>query len=481
MKLKKVILSFFPLGALVLIGFGVHQAFVNERPVKKVVQVPTGPLTYPPKPKRVIVIAVDTLRVDHVSAFGYKRPTTPNIARMMAKEGVGFEAAHSQASWTLPSTVSLMTSLRPYAHGVEDREQTLHPDVPTLAGAFSKSSWLSAAFVTHIYVSSMFGINSGFDEFFELSIDWKFREGQQLRADELNRNVFPWLAANQDKPFFLYLHYFDPHWDYDPPPPFDTKFTDPNYDGPASGSWKFINKFVPKSKRMSRADLEQVKALYDGEIAFTDHHLGRLFKHLKKLKMWDDTLLVILSDHGEELQDHNSMHHIRTLYEEVLRVPLVFKPPGGRPARWRKRVTARVSTLDVAPTLLDLAGIDIPKTFQGKSLLPLLNYDGPDRPVFARTMRHRSDSMAVINGGKKLIMPFGRKKNAWDELYNLEKDPQERHSIVEDYPSTTDKLKKEINALVAVGAAELGLPGAGKEAELSDEQKELLKSLGYIQ
>lgn len=481
MQLKKVILILFPLSALVLIGFGVHQATVNERPEKTVRAVPTGPLTYPPKPKRVIVIAVDTLRVDHVSAFGYKRPTTPNLARMMAKEGIGFEAAHSQASWTLPSTVSLMTSLRPYAHGVEDREQTLHPDVPTVAGAFSKSKWISAAFVTHIYVSSMFGINSGFDEFYELSIDWKFREGKQLRAEELNQNVFPWLAANQEKPFFLYLHYFDPHWDYDPPPPFDTKFTDPDYDGPASGSWKFIHKFVPKSKLMAKADLEHVKALYDGEIAYTDHHLGRLFKHLKKLKMWDDTLLVILSDHGEELQDHRSMHHIRTLYEEVLRVPLIVKPPGGRPATWQKRVKARVSTLDVAPTVLDLAGIDIPKTFQGRSLLPLLNYDGPDRPVFARTMRHKSDSMALIGDDKKLIMPFGRKKNARDELYDLEKDPKEKRSVAVDYPATTHKLKKEINALTAVGVRELGLPGAGKDADLSDDQKALLKSLGYMQ
>ncbi len=438
-----------------------------------------GPVVHPPKPKRVILITVDTLRGDHVSAFGYPRETTPNIDKMLKREGIGFEAAHSASSWTLPSSVSLFTSLRPDVHEVEDREQTLHPDVPTLAGAFSDNRWESAGFITHVYVSSLFGLNSGFDEFHELSIDWKFREGKQLRANELNQNVFPWLEANRDKSFFLYLHYFDPHWDYDPPPPYDTKFVDPAYEGPATGSWQYIQKFVPKTELMPDEDLAQVIALYDGEIAFTDHHLGKLFEYLKSLKMWDDTLLVVLADHGEELQDHDSVHHIRTLYEEVLHVPLIFKLPGGRPNGWPERVKARVSTLDVAPTLLDIAGIDIPKSFQGKSLLSLLNHDGPDRRVFARTMRHRSDSMALIVDGKKLIMPFGRKK-AQKELYRLEKDPLEKRSVIKNYPATAKKMSDEIHALVSVGASGLGLPGAGEDAELTEEQKKMLKALGYM-
>jgi arylsulfatase A-like enzyme len=476
---RKPILLFLLIAGLGLIALQIVCA-VGGSGTQGVFRGATDPAVYPPKPKRIILICVDTLRADHVSAFGYPRETTPNIDRMLKREGIGFEAAHSASSWTLPSSVSLMTSLRPDVHEVEDREQTLHPDVPTLAGAFSRNRWDSAAFITHIYVSSLFGINSGFDEFHELSIDWKFREGKQLRANELNQNVFPWLEANRDKSFFLYLHYFDPHWDYDPPAPYNTKFVDPAYVGPASGSWQYIQKFVPKTELMPDEDLEHVIALYDGEIAFTDHHLGKLFEYLKSLNMWEDTLLVLLADHGEELQDHGSVHHIRTLYEEVLHVPLIFKLPGGRPKGWPERVRARVSTLDVAPTLLDIAGIDIPKSFQGKSLLSLLNYDGPDRIVFARTMRHRSDSMALIDDGKKLIMPFGRKK-APKELYRLDEDPFERQSVVEDYPMMVEKMSEEIDTLVSVGAAGLGLPGAGADAELTDEQKKMLKALGYMQ
>jgi arylsulfatase A-like enzyme len=430
--------------------------------------------------KRVILIAVDTLRVDHVSAFGYHRKTTPHLEEMLRKDGIGFSAAHSPSSWTLPSSVSLMTSLPASLHEVEDRSQTLHPEIPTLAGAFSKHGWLSAAFVTHIYVSSLFGFDSGFDEFHEVSIDWQFREGKQLRAGELNELVLPWLTAAKDKRFFLYLHYFDPHWDYDPPPPFDTKFTSPAYSGPASGSWKYIVKFVPTTELMSEADLAHVKALYDGEIAYTDHHLNKLFEHLKSLGMWDDSLIVLLSDHGEEFQDHGSMHHIRTLYEEVLRVPLIFKLPGGRPLFWRQRVGTRVSTVDVAPTVLDLAGIPIPKTFQGKSLRPLMKIPTKDREIFARTMRHKSDAMTLIQDDKKLIMPFGRKK-ADDELYDLRIDPVEQSSIAHDRPGLTDVMKSALRKIGGVTAASKGLPGAGADAELTPEQTELLKALGYIQ
>ena len=441
-----------------------------------------GTVHYPPKaPKRIILIAVDTLRADHLSRYGYDRRTTPSLDHLMKTEGIVFENAYSPSSWTLPSSVSLFTSLHPHLHEVEDREQTLHPKVPTLAAAFSKiAKWHTAAFVTHIYVSSLFGLDSGFDEFFELSIDWGFDEGKQLRAEALNRTVLPWLKHHRSKPFFLYLHYFDPHWNYEPPGPYDKRFTNPEYDGDADGTWSFISKFLDTSTHMSAEDLRHVIGLYDGEIAYTDHYLGRLFKYLKKLDMWDDTLLVILSDHGEEFKDHGSMHHIRTLYNEVTHVPLIVKLPGGRPSGWSARIGARVSTIDVAPTLLDLTRTPIPPSFQGKSLTPLFKVGGADRDIFMRTKRHRSDTMALIMDDKKLILPFGQNTNPV-EYYDLAVDPEEKNSLTRAYPDEVAFFKEQIEKRSEKSAIELGLPGRGRDAKLTEDQKTLLKNLGYME
>jgi arylsulfatase A-like enzyme len=441
---------------------------------------PVGKVARPPAwPKRVIVICVDTLRADHVSAFGYPRETTPNIDQMLAKEGIGFTAAHAPSSWTLPSSASLFTSLNVHTHRVENRKDTLHHRVPTVAGSFTRAGWWSAAFITHIYVSSLFGLDSGFREFIELSISWKFGEGRQLRAGALNEYVFDWLEENAKKPFYLYLHYFDPHWDYDAPSPYDRLFTDPDYMGPADGTWRYLQDYLPRTRRLSEESLEHIIALYDGEIAYTDYHLGELFRRLKNIGIWEETLLVLLSDHGEEFQEHGSVHHMRTLYEEVLRVPLIFKLPGGRPEGWRPLVDARVSTLDVGPTLLDLAGIEIPPTFQGRSLLPLMKAGGPDRNITARTVRFRSDKMALIASGKKLIAPFGRRRGP-SELYDLDADPGERRSVAKRYREDAALLKEEIERMLTGHPEDSARPVRGSKAELSPEQREQLEALGYV-
>ncbi|MDJ0766171.1 MAG: sulfatase [Myxococcota bacterium] len=432
------------------------------------------------KPNHVILIVVDTLRADHVSALGYSRATTPALTHLAKTEAVRFARAYAPSSWTLPSTISLFTSLHPHQHQVEDRGKRLHPEVPTLAGAFSTAGWRSAAFITHIYASSRFGCHAGFDEFHELSIDWQYREGKQLRADELNREVLPWLTKNKDTRFLAYLHYFDPHWDYDPPPPFHRRFTDPTYRGPATGTWRFIKPFISKRRQMSNEDLAHVVALYDGEIAYTDHHLEQLFAHMKRLGIWDDALVVVLSDHGEEFQDHGSMHHIRTLYEEVLHVPLLIKLPSGKKSIQRPIVPERVRTLDVGPTLLELAGIDPMPTAQGESLLPLIHRRGSYRDVFARTMRHKSDAMALIHRTHKLIVPFGRKKTL-PQLYNLVSDPKESKNLISRHPDLYDRLETRLHRFSALDGAALGLSKPIGDVSLTEGQKAHLKALGYVE
>jgi arylsulfatase A-like enzyme len=357
----------------------------------------------------------------------------------------------------------------------------LAPEIPTIAGAFAAQGWLTAGFVTHIYVSSLFGLDSGFSEWRELSIDWNFREGQQLRADAVNDHVLPWLAHHRDKRFFLYVHLFDPHWDYAPPPPYDQHFTDPDYHGPANGTYRYLQHYIPRSRVVSPPDLRRINDLYDGEILWTDYQIGRLFDYLKKLELWEDTLLVVTSDHGEEFQDHESFHHIRTLYEEVLQVPLIIKFPGGRPGGWRSVVTERVPQIDLSTTLLHLTGVDIPDTFEGKSLVPLVKSPGEDRPIFARTLRHSRGQVALIESNYKLIKSNTPKRTLY-ELYDIEADPREKSSVYQKAPELADSMKEKAAALLdAMRESRSRLANAGTPVELTKEQLDHLRKLGYLQ
>lgn len=430
-------------------------------------------------PERVILVGIDTLRADRLSSYGYQRETSPNLDRLAAEEAVRFERAYAPSSWTLPSMTSLFTSLHPPQHLVEDRGSRLAPDVPTLAGAFASRGWLTAGFATHIYVSSLFGLDSGFSEWRELSIDWNFREGQQLRADALNDHVLRWLDQHQDKRFFLYIHFFDPHWDYDPPPPYDRHFIDPDYKGRARGTFGYLRRFLDEERLVSPADLRRINDLYDGEILWTDFQLGRLFAHLRERGLWDDTLLALTSDHGEEFQEHGSFHHIRTLYEEVLHVPLLIKLPGGRPSEWRSTVTERVPLIDLSTTLLHLSGVDVPDTFEGRTLVPLMRAAGEDRPVFARTLRHTEGKIALIESRYKLI-----RSNAAGspiELYDLTADPGEKRSAAAE-SNRTGRLEEQADAwLEKMRASRSGLGESNLPVVLTPEQREHLRSLGYLQ
>jgi len=434
----------------------------------------------PSVPERIVVVGVDTLRSDHLSGYGYSRPTSPVLDRLAIDESVVFENVYSSSSWTLPSMASIFTSLHPMQHQVVDRGYRLDSSLATLAGILSAAGWKTAGFITHIYVSSLFGLDSGFDDYRELSIDWSFAEGHQIRADALNAVVLPWLAMHAEERFFVYIHFFDPHWDYDPPAEWADAFVDPAYTGPATGSWEFISEFLPVDRLMPQADLTRVIDLYDGEISWTDHQIGRLIDHLRSLGIWDESLFVVLADHGEELQDHGSMHHIRTLYEEVVRVPLILKPPGGRASDQRARIAERVSNLDIAPTILDYADIAPPPDFEGRSLQPLMHAPGRDRPVFAHTQRHRSDKAMSIVDDLKIIHSWAPGQEG-TELYDLKTDPDERSDIAAKDAVATQKaldhLFEEIERMrVWSDEHDLRLD----PTSLSPEQLEHLRALGYL-
>lgn len=358
----------------------------------------------------------------------------------------------------------------------------LSSEIPTLAGAFSAQGWMTAGFITHIYVSSLFGLDSGFITFRELNIDWNYKEGKQLRADDVFGQVVPWVYHHRAIPFFLYVHLFDPHWEYKAPAPFNRAFTDPNYQGKANGSWNFLQQYLPRDRLIEPEDLQHLIDLYDEEILYTDDAIGRFVEFLRAEHLWEDTLFVVLSDHGEEFQEHGSVHHIRTLFDEVLHVPLLIKPPGGRLAEWRDIVTERVRNVDIAPTLLAMAGLAAPPSFTGESLLPLMRSPGRHRRSMARTRtaRYGQSVTALQTQRFKLIDGDGGAGNLL--LFEWAKDPTESNNLADVRPDLAERLQQRLLHYTAqLEASRQRLQSARRSVDLTKEQEQRLRSLGYLQ
>ncbi|MDP8235256.1 MAG: sulfatase, partial [Candidatus Erginobacter occultus] len=320
-----------------------------------------------PEPVNVLLISIDSLRADHVGAYGYGRETTPEIDRL-AQNAAIFENHVSTTSWTLPAHISLFTGQEISAHGVATDGFSLHPAVPTLAESLLAAGYRTAAFCSSPYMNPAFGFARGFDLYHNIDTekedfvdtvlpseterDRVHRETTSPRIAELAEN---WLEENSSEPFFLFLHFWDPHYDYDPPPPHDRIFN-PGYGGDIDGRDYIHNDRVHPG--MDPEDLERIIALYDGEIAFTDKHIGMVIEKLKELDLFDRTLIVITGDHGDEFFEHGNKGHRLTLYEEVIRVPLIIRIP--EKVNRSGRVETTVGIIDIAPTILDRLGVSPP-------------------------------------------------------------------------------------------------------------------------
>jgi arylsulfatase A-like enzyme len=435
----------------------------------------------------VVLVSIDTLRADHLSSWGYARPTSPQIDRLAA-QGVRFARAEAPASWTLPSHVSLFTSQLPSTHGVRDDRVSLPPQATTLAELLSAAGYTTAGFVSWIYVGAAYGLGQGFDVYRELVERARLEPasgGGAAPAGQVVDAALAWLAAGPKRPFFLFVHLFDPHLDYAPPPPYDTLFGgDP---AAADGSYAFLSRFIPYLGRpvppLSEAARERIVALYDGEIRYADEQIGRLLRALEE--RGDDCLVILLSDHGEELGEHGSLEgHGWTLFGEVLRVPLVVRLPGGEAAG--RVVDAPVTLLDVAPTVLDVLGLPAPASFQGRSLLGLAR-GGPapgGRLLVAQTDRSGARLRSVRGERWKRIevrdagaATLGLPVREGALLFDLESDPGEQRDRSAEEPAVARYLS------AALAAAESGAPEAHAPVpvELSPEERARLRALGYAQ
>ena len=309
--------------------------------------------------KGIVLVSIDTLRRDHVGAYGYRPPTTPRLDAL-ARAGLLAEDAVSVSSWTLPSHLSMLTSVDPAAHGATDLRHGFNRRVPTLPALLRDAGYATQAVTSHLYVSAVYGVDQGFDR-----LDFH----QDRRATDVASRAMDLVDRFGDRPFFLFLHFYDPHWHYDPPPEVRALF-ERGYTGGLTGRWGDFSTRAPGS--VTRADLDHLLALYDGEIRYTDNELGRVLDHLGARGALANTLVLVTSDHGEEFLEHGSWEHQKTLYEEVIRVPLIAHGPGIA----TRRETAPVSLLDVAPTILAWAGVAAPPSFQGRSLLAPAGAEG---------------------------------------------------------------------------------------------------------
>ncbi len=376
----------------------------------------------------VILYVVDCLRADHVGAYGYSRPTTPEIDKL-AEDSVIFEAAYSCASWTKPSTGCLFTSLYPPYHGARTLDDVLDSLVPTLAELFRARGYATSAWLANPMVHARsFGLTRGFDRVVALVEPPPGKNMILLQPDaaDITRGVVPWLDQNRNRRFFLYLHSLDVHYDYLPRPPFDDLFLSPDRQG-----------------------LDQEKDLYDNEIAYNDREVGNLLAALMRLGLYDDTVIVLTADHGEEFGEHGYYRHGHTLFEPAIHIPWILKLPGSR--HKGLRVDQPAGNIDIAPTLLAYAGIPQPESFQGSSWQPF--FDGGDSPQRQRLYAEQLSSKDVLYAARDRRFKYIYRLIPQPEelLFDLEQDPEEQRNILSSHPMSARELREDLLNYVQTG------------------------------
>jgi arylsulfatase A-like enzyme len=419
-------------------------------------------------PPHVLLVTLDTTRADHLSLYGHDRPTSPNLDEL-ARESVVYERAYSTSSWTLPAHASLFTGRYPTSHGARHdaggrlvlasaieraptsvRARAMDAGEQTLAELLAARGYRTGAVVAGPWLIGTFGLAKGFAHWDDDGI----RSAAGRRATAVTDRAIAWLEAGDARPDFLFLNYFDPHAPYLPPPSHARAFLPPGV--------------TPDPRSRVQAD-----ALYDAEILYMDHELGRLLRHLRESGRLDETLVVVTADHGELLGEHGTFGHGRFLWEPLTRVPLVVRPPG--PRRAGRRESERVSLVDVAPLVLRAAGVPMPDRMQGAA-------PGERRDAVLAEVHSSSDGAGSVEAGvtwrarwdgseKLLASDDGERR-----LYDLDRDPDERHDLAAARP---DDMARAAHALEQAFAA-LPRPGPATPVEIDPGTLEALRAMGYV-
>jgi arylsulfatase A-like enzyme/uncharacterized membrane protein YbhN (UPF0104 family) len=458
-------------------------------------RAPAPPVPAPPRPiaeplrarPNVILVIVDTLRADALPAYGGNEIHTPALDRL-ASGGTVFEAAFAQASWTKPSIATILSGLYPSSHGATLKPSQLPDSVETLAEAMRAHGYRTGGIVTNVNLAPSFNFQQGFEDYHYLEPDYLFGAadsssrllayeigrraaaalGRRVRpgdayqpAERVNARAFEWLDLRQDERFFLLLHYMEPH---------DPYFTHPD-DGRA-----IARSSTPRPDPSLR---DEMWRRYLGEIEYFDTRFGELLAELERRGLYDDTLIVLTADHGEEFHDHGGWWHGLTLYDEQIAVPLLAKWPANArpaPARW----PAQVRLVDLAPTLLGAAGAAAPPGVQGENLLASPGEPPRERTVFAEEDHEGNVLQALRAGGWKLIRAnAGNPRGlAETELYQVAVDPRERSDRANDEAVRARILLSELDESAAQAKSRAH---ATQQVKIERAECERLRALGYVE
>ncbi len=429
----------------------------------------------------VILISLDTLRADHLGCYGYARDTSPSLDSL-AKESALFEFSYAQSPWTLPSHLSLLFSLNSASHQVYFNDQKINAALPSLASLLRDRGYLTCGFTAGGYVSRIYGFAKGFDRYDNPTKGHKQPQGKD-EVERLFEHTSRWLKNNSDRPFFLFLHTYQIHDPYVSPAPWNSMFLeqeDAEWTGLALHS---LLQDEGQNRIFSPEERENIVALYDGEIRYTDEMLLKpLVTHLKDLGIYDNTLLIVTSDHGEEFAEHGGWLHGQTLYDEAIRVPLLIKFPHSQHSGRRLSTTVRL--LDVLPTVLDV--LDLPggrSGIEGLSLIPLLSGNGHADRVFISDLAHKNmpelypAKIATNRDGLKFIVNRSLDGTEAVETYDLTRDPAERTDI----SVRAQKLRDEVlRFLDEYYRSKSRLERGREQIRMTKELEERLKALGYL-
>ena len=405
-------------------------------------QRPREAASRPLRPLNVVVITIDTLRPDHLHCYGYDKIETPALDQI-AQRGVLFEQGVTQTPLTPPSHASIFTGLNPPTHKVRDTGGfVLSPSTPTLASLLKEKGWDTAAFISSAVLKKRFGFDHGFEVYDDRmprpGNAQEFLEDAERRAGDTVDLAVKWLDGRSDKPFFLWVHLYDPHAPYAAPSPFREQYKD---------------------------------RPYDGEIAYTDREIGRLMETVKRKSPAEKTLVAVLSDHGESLGEHGEYSHGVFLYDSTLRIAFLLAGPGVPPGL---RVPQQARTIDLLPTILELMGAPAPAAVEGASLVPLFHgKDAGTAISYAETLYPK------INLGWAELR--GIRTNQWKyiraprpELYDLNRDPLESKNVLAEHPSEVRMLEARLDAASHSAKSE-----KVETTPMDERTLEQLKSLGY--
>jgi arylsulfatase A-like enzyme len=482
-------------------------------------------------PPNILLISLDTLRADRLHCYGHDPEISPAVDAL-ASGGALFENVYAQSPWTLPSHVSMMSSLYPSRHGVNLKNRKIPDKIRLLSEILKSEGYVTASFNGASFVSAKFGFGRGFDLYEEIPI----RDGN---VETIVTRFLGWLEKNRDRKFFVFLHTYETHRPLSPPAAYRKKYV-PMEAIERPWSRRILNKILNDEAlsvqeygfltalrfcreeetirawiqseeetkgRLSDGEIKNIlsKVLdeeqeaassvmdhwrearydspvyrylmqnYDAEIRFTDHQIGRLVESLRALGLEENTLIILTSDHGEEFAEHGNLGHGKTCYEETLRVPLILSWPGRLPQG--VRIGSKAALIDLAPTILSLAGIRNPGHFDGLSLVPMIHgRPGKSRMIFSETIFEGASDRQVTAIDGEWKCHYNRQGRRPDELYHLGRDPGETVNLADEEPDILRRMKKSMDAYMEI------VPEAGvEEVVQSGEIRKQLRRLGYIE